>query len=200
MTVGSLKTQLKYGELKSLALKDDLDAIVAYINLGLIDLYGRFKIARGEQLLNEVDGQSIYPLNTDCMIVEAVYDEAGEEIAVNDDGNALAVFTPSYNTIQVPNAATGTQISILYVQNPVELDPTDVDILTTEVPLPVQLITPLLHYVGYRAHGSLDGDIKAENNTHLMRYEASVKRIKDLGLFRSDVVPANVSTKEQVDE
>jgi hypothetical protein len=39
----------------------------------------------------------------------------------------------------------------------------------------------LLHYVGYRAHGSYDADIKTENNTHYMRFEASCKKLKDLG-------------------
>ena len=200
MTVGSIKTQLKYGELRSLAIKDDTVAIVSYINVGLIDLYGRFSLSRGEQIIDQIDGTSMYSLNTDCMVVEAAYREDGTEIPINVDGDATSLFTPSYNTIQIPNATTGTQISILYVQNPVEMDGEAEDILTTSVLLPAQLMTPLLHYIGYRAHGSMNGDIKAENNTHLMRYEASVKRVKELGLIRMDVVPSSVSLKEQVDE
>ena len=200
MTVGDIVTQLKYGELKSLALKDDTAAIVSFLNLGLIELYGRFRLVRGEQIINLVDGQSTYSLESDCALIEAVYDEAGEELSINEDDVVTSVFTPSYNTIQVPNAATGVQLSILYIQNPILLDPSNVNILTTEVPIPAQLIPSLLHYIGYRAHGSMNGDIKAENNTHLMRYESSVRRVKDLGLIRNDITPANVNRKECIDE
>jgi len=200
MTVNDVVTQLKYGELRSIAIKDDVPAIVSYINLALIALYGRFKLSRGEKIIDLVDNVSIYPLNDDTMYVEAVYNEEGTELAINDDDNLDSVFLPSFNQIQVPNAATGGTISVLYVQSPTSIVPGITDNLTLamNVALPSILLEPLLHYVGYRAHGSMNGDIKAENNTHYMRYEASCKRVKDLGLIREDVVPAKVNTAEGI--
>jgi hypothetical protein len=201
MTVADVVTQLKYGELRSIAAKDDLGAIVSYLNLALIALYGRFKISRAEQIINLQDNLSMYGLNPDVIAVEAIYDELGAEYPFNDDENLLSIFQPSYDTIQVPNAATGSQISVLYVQSPASLLVNSDSAVTNAqvVRIPSQLLEPLLHYIGYRAHASMNGDIKAENNTHYMRYEASVRRVKDEGLFRNDVVPASVNKEKGID-
>lgn len=200
MTVNDVVIQLKYGELKGLALKNDIEAIISYLNLALIAVYGRFKIRRGEQIIDLIDNISLYDLDPDCMYIEGVYGEDGLPLLLNDDDNIYSVYTPSYDVLQVPNAATGSQISVLYVENPTALLYTD-DTTTKalEILLPASLLEPLLHYIGYRAHGALNGDIKAENNTHLMRYEASCNRILQLGTYRIDVVPASVSLKEGID-
>jgi len=199
MTVNDVATQLKYGELRAVASKHDLAAIVSYINLALIDLYGKFKISRSEQLIDLIDNTSIYPLNPNVMVVETVFNELGE-LAVNDDSNINSVFTPSYDTLQVPNAKTGAQVSVLYIASPETLVVDTNDTITNAqiVRIPPQLLEPLLHYVGYRAHMSVNGDIKAENNTHYIRYNASCKRIVAEGLIRIDTVPASVNLQEGI--
>ena len=199
MTVNDVATQLKYGELRAVASKHDLPAIVSYINLALIDLYGKFKIARSEQLIDLVDNTSIYTLNSNVMVVETVFNELGE-LAVNDDSNINSVFTPSYDTLQVPNAKTGAQVSVLYIASPEALVADTDDAITNAqiVRIPPQLLEPLLHYIGYRAHMSMNGDIKAENNTHYIRYNASCKRIAAEGLIRIDTVPSSVNLQEGI--
>ena len=199
MTVNDVATQLKYGELRAVASKHDLPAIVSYINLALIDLYGKFKIARSEQLIDLVDNTSIYTLNSNVMVVETVFNELGE-LAVNDDSNINSVFTPSYDTLQVPNAKTGAQVSVLYIASPETLVADTDDAITNAqiVRIPPQLLEPLLHYIGYRAHMSMNGDIKAENNTHYIRYNASCKRIAAEGLIRIDTVPSSVNLQEGI--
>lgn len=199
MLVSEIVTQLKYGELRSVAVKDDLPAMISYMNLAVIALYSRFKIIRNEQIIDLLDNVSIYNLNLDILLIEAAYTELGE-VSVNDDNDILGVFTPSFDTIQVPNAATGNQLSVLYVASPdpLVLDVDDAVTLAQNVRIPLALIEPLLHYIGYRAHGSMNGDIKAENNTHYMRYEASCKRVLELGLIRVDVAPALVNLQEGI--
>ena len=54
--------------------------------------------------------------------------------------------------------------------------------LDDELDIPEQYIEPLLHYMGYRAHGSMDGNIQTESNTHYMRFEASCNKLKELGV------------------
>ena len=184
MIVSDVINYAKYGELKSLAIKDDEEAILSYINLAMLALHGRFKLLYKEQILDLQDNIALYDLNSDCSQVVSVYNEKAEEYLINDDNSVTSVFTPSYNTLQIPNPTTGSQISVIYIANPTRLS-----LVTDEVLLPEQLLEPLLHYIGYRAHGALDGAINGENNTHLMRYESSVKRIKSLGLIREDVVP-----------
>ena len=201
MIINDIVTQLKYGELRSVASKDDVPAMLTYINLAMVALYGRFKISRKEQIINLEDNISLYTLNDDIMTIEAVYNEV-EEVSLNEDDDVFGVFTPSYDTLQVPNASTGTQLSVLYVANPISAvyDTDDATTLSQTIRLPKQLLEPLLHYIGYRAHGSMNGDIKAENNTHYMRYEASCRRILDAGLIRIDVVPRNVNKQEGISD
>ena len=200
MTVGDVVTQLKYGELRSLATKDDNVAITSYINLALIALYGRFKLKKSEQLISMVNNIVEYTLNPDLMTIDAIYDENGDEFALDDETSLFSINQVDFNTIQVPNPITGTTISVVYLTAPQTLIYVDATSLNDIVPIPQQLLEPLLHYIGYRAHGAMNGDIKAENNTHYMRYEASVKRIKDLGLIREAVVPAQVNLHEGISE
>lgn len=202
MTVSDIVTQLKYGELRSIAVKDDIPAIVSYINLGLLALYGRFKLARSEQIITMVEGTTTYTLNSDVILIEGIYAEDGTELAINEDDNYYGVFTPTFDTVQIPNASGGNAVSVMYIQAPADIIPDADDAVTMAmtVRLPAVLMECLLHYIGYRAHGSMNGDIKAENNTHYMRYEAACKRVKDLGLIRDDVVQANVSLAQGVSE
>ena len=54
------------------------------------------------------------------------------------------------------------------------------------LPIPLQLTEALLHYIGYRAHGAMNGSIEAETNTHYQRFEASCQRAVAQGMYTSD--------------
>jgi len=200
MTLNDVVTQLKYGELRSVASRNDMDAIVSYVNLALIALYSRFSLKVSEQLIPMQDNITEYLLNEDAMTIRAIYDENGDEFALDDETSLFSIMQVDFETIQVPNPSTGATLSVIYLPAPTTLTYIDETSLTSRVPIPPQLLEPLLHYVGYRAHGSMNGDIKAENNTHYMRYEASCKRIDDLGVVRKAVVPAHVSQQESISQ
>ena len=205
MTVGDIVTQLKYGELRSIAIKDDNEAIVSYINLCLIVLYGRFNLLTSEYIIDLQDNITEYVMPADYVNIEVATLEDGTNLPINDEVTFNGVNQVSYNTIQYPNPVTGTTLSVIYSASPASItyDSTDASTIAASlaqvVPLPSSLVEPLLHYVGYRAHGSMDGNIKAENNTHYMRYEASCKRIDNLGLVRRDVAPAYVNRAEAIE-
>ena len=200
MTLNDVVTQLKYGELRSVASRNDMDAIVSYVNLALIALYSRFSLKVSEQLIPMQDNITEYLLNEDAMTIRAIYDENGDEFTLDDETSLFSIMQVDFETIQVPNPSTGATLSVIYLPAPTTLTYIDETSLTSRVPIPPQLLEPLLHYVGYRAHGSMNGDIKAENNTHYMRYEASCKRIEDLGVVRKAVVPAHVSQQESISQ
>ena len=200
MVLSDVIEQLKYGELKSIAVKDDTSAIVSYINLALISLYSRFSLKMSEQLIPMVNNQVEYTLASDLMSIYGIYDENGDEFALDDESSLFSINQVDFETIQVPNPVEGVTISVIYKPSPTWITYTGTADLTKKIPIPPQLLEPLLHYVGYRAHGSMNGDIKAENNTHLMRYEASVKRIKNLGLVREAVPPAFINQQEDISE
>lgn len=199
MTAREVIDQLRYGELRSIAVKDDPIAIFTYINLALIALYGRFRLKFGEQLITLSANIVEYKLTPDNINIIGVYDENGDEFALDDETSLFSINQVAWDTIQVPNPVEGNVISVIYLASPPTLTYVDDPSLdTTVVPIPPQLLEPLLSYVGYRAHGALKGDIKAENNTHLMRYEASCKRIKTEGLVREAIPPAHINQNESI--
>jgi hypothetical protein len=198
MTVADIVEQLKYGELRSIAIKDSNAAIVSYINLAMIALYGRFELKASEQIIPMKDNIVEYTLSPDLMTIIAIYDEDGDEFFLDDENSLFSILQVDFETIQVPNPSTGATLSVIYLPAPERIIYVDESSLSTRIPIPPQLMEPLLHYIGYRAHGSMNGYIKAENNTHYMRYEASCKRIEASGLIRKAVIPATVSLKEQI--
>ena len=200
MTLHDIVTQLKYGELRSIATKDDNVAIVSYVNLALQALYNRFTLKVSEQVIPMYDNIVEYKLDSSLMTIEGIYDEDGDEFELDDPNSLFSILQVDFETIQVPNPSTGATLSVIYKPAPTWLVYIDETSLTQKIPIPPQLIEPLLHYIGYRAHGSMDGNIKAENNTHYMRFVASCDRIEQLGLVRKAVVPAHVSLAEGISE
>lgn len=139
----------------------------------------------------------------DIMQILSAYESNGTKVSINNENDIYSIFTPSHNTIQVPINTKDNYISVIYKPNPslLELSYTDdgnIDASKYDgatppnplpfVELPLTLIEPLLHYVGYRAHGSMNGEINAENNTHYMRFEASCTKILEEGALNLDDV------------
>jgi hypothetical protein len=200
MTLGDVIEQLKYGELRAIATKDDNLAIVSYTNLALQALYNRFLIKVSETIIQLEDNITEYTLPDDVAVIDSVYNENGEELSIDDPSDINGVFRSSFDTIQVPNPITGNALSIIYVAIPEKLTYIDETSLTQKIPLPPQLLEPLLHYIGYRAHMSINGDIKEENNTHYIRFVASCDRIDQLGAIRRAIPLASVSKAEHISE
>lgn len=207
MTVQEVIDMAKYGELRNLKLGNLEDrAIVSYINLGLIELYKRFPLSIKEYIIELVDSpNNEYKLPSDCMWLITAYGEIPEtkeltgawELEINNEDNPLSINTVSWDTIQVPLTLPGEYISLIYAASPDATQRVIYDeaggYLTKELALPVQLIESLLFYIGYRAHGAMDGNIQSESNTHYMRFDKSCEKIKSEGMFTSDDL--NMSTR-----
>jgi len=194
MTVQNVIDMAVSSELKNIAVKDDTTSILNYINLGMIELYKRFPLKVEEWLVTLGDGVIEYTAPGDLMWIVAAYGEVDEydtgntvitQLPINDEDNILSVNTISWNKVQIPGSISGSYVSIIYVASPVYITEAD---LVNEIELPAQLIEALLHYVGYRAHAAMDGNIQAENSTHYSRFEASCKRVESTGMFTSDTL------------
>lgn len=199
MTAQEIITLAQAGELRNLgsSIGNNIPALVGFINLGLIEIYKRFTLRTDEALITLVDGKTIYKLDgTDAdvtmgtnplLTIIAAYGEVSTDdystndviLPLNEEDNIYSVNTISYFEIQIPLITAGSVVSVIYASKPTKVDPLNLDV---EVDLPEQFIEPLLHYVGYRAHGSMDGNIQTESNTHYMRFEAACERIRLLGV------------------
>jgi hypothetical protein len=209
MTVADVIEYAKYGELAQLGVVIGLKStdsaevveaekqILSYINLGLVELYKRFDLSTKEVVIPLLDNVTIYTI-TDAYYnnVYAVYGEDGKELALNNQDDPLSVLTPSYNTVQVPNPITGTSIYVIYSASPTALVwATPLSSIT--VPLPSSMLEALLHYVGYRAHGAMNGNVDAENNTHYMRFDASCNKLKEIGMFTDDALTSGTKLEDK---
>jgi hypothetical protein len=204
MTVTEVIDYARAAELRQLSIKEDnsenIADILTYTNLGLIELYKRFNLRTEEAIVTMRETKTSYLLDgtdpdvsisSEVNSILEIYDENGSYLDLNNETNPLSILTPTWNSIQVPYPSEGDVLSIIFSSSPTKLvDVTDV------VPIPSTLLEALLHYIGYRAHGALDGNINAENNTHYVRFEASCKNAKDLGVVNhSDVAATSIYDK-----
>lgn len=193
MLISDAIALLKSAELKQLSVKNNDKAIMGFINFGILELYKRFNLWEKEFLITQVTDVLIYDLDgTDLnvtmdltdhqfMMVERMFDEDDFQMVLNDDTDKESIITPRYNQVEFTKTLDDTEISGIYRAAPVFLD-NEKD----TIPLPPQFFEALFHYVGYRGHGSVKGDIKSENNSHYMRFEKSCDRVKYDGLFIQD--------------
>lgn len=208
MKLSTILAQAKSGELSNIAAKDDEEKIVQYINLGLIALYSKFPLKIDEAIIELQAGKTMYKLDgtegtlvnvnglpivaDTVMKIVAAYDEVSE-IPLNNESDETSIHTPTYDSIQVPLTADNSYISILFRAMPddVEYEVVDDVLVDKEVALPKQMLEALLHYIGYRAHGAMNGSVDKENNTHLQRFEASCKKLETFGLIPTDSLEMN---------
>ena len=201
MTIQQVIDMAKYGELKNLSVANDMNAILSFVNLGMLELYKRFPIQSEEVVIAlGADGDlvnpytkindEIYQMPDDFMWLVAGYEEVPEgsatvvvDVPINEEDNPLSVNTISWNRVQIPLTVTGSYISLIYVSAPPYYTE---ESLTEQIALPPQMVEALLHYIGYRGHSSVTGEINAENTTHYTRFEASCARIETRGLFTND--------------
>lgn len=212
MKLSLIIEQARNGELAGLSKVDKTDEkIVGYINLALIALYNRFQLATEEAIitLRPDIAKTIYKLDgTDAdvkvagvamsadsfMAIVAAYNEDGSEISVNDTTDPYSIHTVAYNQVQVPLVDNNAYVSIIYRKNPTLVTFVDVGQGTAQeanVDMPIQLLEPMLHYIGYRAHGSVDGSIQAETNTHYTRFVAACNQAEVMGIITADDVVNN---------
>lgn len=189
MIIKEVVTLAKHSELSGVAAKDSIDAIVAFINLGMLELYKRFPIRVEEHVVTLQEDVNYYDMPTDFMYALGAYGEKDEsnptmstEIPINDEMDEDSVFFNDWSTLQVPSTVSGDFVAIIYATKPTSITTVQADDGTTELDLPDVLIDALLSYVGYRAYLGIRTDAQSENNAHWARFERNCKKAADLGV------------------
>lgn len=196
MIIEDVVTLAKYSELASIAVKDDIVAIVAFMNLGMLELHTRFPIKIKEHIVPLETGVVFYDMPDDFMYATSAYGEVDRyavdgpvPLAINDDTDNYSVFFSSWDTLQVTEAITGDSVSIIYVAKPTRITADAAEDGVTELDLPDSLVDALLSYIGYRGHLGVRSDGQSENNAHLQRFERNCKKALELGVaFPSDTM------------
>ena len=187
MTVQEFITLVRYSELNNIAVGANLDAVIAFTNLGLVELYTRFPIKVEEHIINLEEGSTFYDMPEDFMYAISAYGEALEgdttlvPVAINVEDDPYSIFFPDWNTVQIPLVASGSSISITYAAKPAPIVNTE-EALALPLEIPDTLVDALGSYVGYRGHLSVRGDGEAENNAHWIRFDRNCKKALELGV------------------
>jgi len=189
MIIQDVITLAKYSELSGVSSKNDIDAIVSFMNLGMIELYKRFPIKVEEHLIALYTNELFYTMPSDFMYAVTVYGEAEEGssdqsvvVPINDDSDPLSVFFTSWNQLQVPAPETGSYLSLIYIAKPERITSVQAADGITELAIPDTLVDALLSFIGFRGHLGVKSDSQSENNAHWKRFERNCDKAIELGV------------------
>lgn len=188
MTVRQIADLAKNSELNGIALANRDEAVIGFMNLGILELHKRFQLKVEEYVITLVDGQDIYSMPNDYMWIVAAYGEVDirstetvNELPINEEDNPLSINTVGWNKVQVPVSVAGTYVSIIYVAKPETYVMGD-----DEVDLPPQMIDALLAFIGYKANAAIDSGVQTEDSAWYQRFEHACDKLREYGMINGD--------------
>ena len=207
MKLSLILEQARSSELSSLSPKDKTDAkIVTYVNAALVEMYRKFQLATEEAIIRLRPDlvKTVYTLGStdsdvivagkpmtdgDVMVVLEAFNEDGSPITINDENDPYSIYTVTYNQLQIPLLGNHTYVSVIYKKNPPLVtykDDGNGNAQDCDVPVPLQLLSAMCHYIGYRAHSAVDGNVQAENSTHYAKYMAAIAELVAEGSMNAE--------------
>jgi hypothetical protein len=187
--------------------------LIAAVNMGLNQLYKEFFLRSEEHYILLNAAQSTYKLHSDyaqtntgspiaigeryiqdtadnpfqdnVLRIEEVYDEDGVKLPLNDETEDLSVYTPNYNTLQVPYPEDDMTIAVQFRAGHPKIVFTGVGTFVpedVEIELPNGLKEALQFYVASRLLRPFGGERTLEADNYFQLYKDSVRIAKDEGL------------------
>lgn len=196
---------------------DNRRQVLNHINLGLTELHKRFLLREGRVVITRDPSLQSYPLDrryaksnlmgmepiqfiedsesvpfeNDVLRIERVYDDKGQELSLNDEGDPDGVLTTSMGTLWVPAHLETPRLRVDYRANHpiIDRDQGAFDPESVEVALPYSHLEPLLLFVASRVHnpfgaGGVEGGMH-EGNNYAAKFEQACKRLENLN-YRLD--------------
>jgi hypothetical protein len=214
MYVSDYLSHITKGEVKQLYVSDigttspstlqkaNIAILISYLNEANLELHKHFGLIQKELVLTDVTNNSLHSIPVDFLYAVSAEFNDGTEVAINNertkfidkvDYNVSLLFPAPFKIlVKGTDILKRDDISVVYVSTPPVLT------LTTEfVDLPQVYNEALYNYVAYKAHASIKGDMKEENNTYYLRYQASLKNIRLLGMTNSDNLDSNVKLTDR---
>lgn len=182
--------------------------LIAHTNMALTALYTRFWLSSKEVIIqlvphiqqywldrkyadtNELSSEpyryimdSVFdPFLGDVLKIEEIHNEGGEIVYLNDLTQPWSVFTPTYNSIQIPYPMWCNSLVVHYRANHPRIDLQTKDPAQVELQIPEGFLEPLLFYIAHRVFASMNVDNDGESNNYLQKYEMSCKGLETKGL------------------
>ena len=170
---------------------------IKYINLANLAVHKRFHLLQKEiELDNPSDGEE-YTLSSDFLApIHAYYSADFDPVTIKDSyvnvvdsvDTAVSILIPEpfKAVIKGTDSKARTKIIMKYAAAPIKAT-----VATSNLNISEVYTEALLNYAAYKAYGVISGDIKDENNTYYLRYEASSKQIVTSGMASNNEIEYN---------
>lgn len=196
----------------------DYPKVISHINMGLTALYTRFPLRIKELTLQQHEQITLYKLdyafaqsNTesteaikyiidtanapfldDVLRINTAFDELGNEVQINDEDSNTSIFTPDYDTIQIPYPINTSAYFFTYRARHPKIPLDTLDPASVNVDIPIYLLEALLTYVVGRVLTSKGGtDGLTESGTYLNKFEALCRQVEEHNLMNSSSSETN---------
>jgi hypothetical protein len=215
MYVSDYLSHIVKGEVKQLYVSDigttspntvqqaNIDTLISYLNEANLELHKHFGLLQKELVLTDVTNNSLHNVPLDFLYaISSQYDD-GTEVSINNEranyvdkvDENVSILFPAPFKILVKGTDVSLKrddISIVYVAVPATVAKT-----TDFIDLPQVYNEAIYNYMAYKAHVSVKGDMKEENNTYYLRYQESLRNIRLLGMVNSDNLDSNVKLTDR---
>ena len=177
---------------------------INYVNLANLALHKRFHLmVKTYEMDNPLDGEEFTLPSNFLVPIHAYYASDYVQVPIKDDSVKLVQDVDQHVSILIPEPFKAvikgtdaenpkrTQILLKYAAAPTKVKTTYADLKINEV-----YTEALLNYSAYKAHGAISGDMKDENNTYYLRYEASCKQLINSGMWGNNDIEINTKLED----
>ena len=215
MYVSDYLSHIVKGEVKQLYVSDigttspntvqqaNIDTLISYLNEANLELHKHFGLLQKELVLTDVTNNSLHNVPLDFLYAVSAQYNDGTEVSINNEranyvdkvDENVSILFPAPFKILVKGTDVSLKrddISIVYVAVPATVAKT-----TDFIDLPQVYNEAIYNYMAYKAHVSVKGDMKEENNTYYLRYQESLRNIRLLGMVNSDNLDSNVKLTDR---
>ena len=204
----------------NMAKNEQFPAIINALNLELTQLYSRYPVLEKDVAFRRFPEISIYhltrrycrsndesnelykyildtkdnPFLGDILKIENAYTESGQHIVLNDNNNPRSWFTPSFDTIQIPNTTDiDTRIAVIgYKAKPEHIDPNTTD-FEKDIYIPSYLEEPMIYGITMRVAERLPTQTGMQVvQMAQAKYKELCDNVDTLNLFHENNVSTNI--------
>jgi hypothetical protein len=214
-----LFTLLATGEFSNISLsrnntgginESEYAKVIGHINLGLVEIYKRFKLMENELTLHVTPDLSVYYLQDDRVVVTTpntteyleflsgqtgvniieitgVFDVDGNELVINNRHSTPSILQQSIDILKITKLTEAMALNIVYQAYPIKLVlDDDFDPETHILPISDVIVEALLYYIAsriYKPTGANNSTANADKSAgYQQQYELSCQKIDLLGL------------------
>jgi len=215
MYVSDYLSHIVKGEVKQLYVSDigttspttvqqaNIATLISYLNEANLELHKHFGLLQKELVLSDVTNNSLHNVPLDFLYAISAQYNDGTEVSINNEranyvdkvDENVSILFPAPFKILIKGTDVSLKrddISVVYVAVPITVTKT-----TDFIDLPQVYNEAIYNYMAYKAHVSVKGDIKEENNTYYLRYQESLRNIRLLGMVNSDNLDSNVKLTDR---